>query len=170
MTADDELPLWAPIDSQRGVLPRVTRKDVVVEARSWLGTPYVHQHRAKGHGVDCAGLVIGVARALGIVEPDFDINGYGQTPDGKTLLAICDRFMRRVYPSQLQPGDVLVYEFHPSLGPQHMGILGDYMHGGFSLIQALGTTDGRGEVVEWNLDRARKGWKPVQGYVLPGIE
>ncbi len=36
--------------------------DVVRTARTWLGTPYHHQGRLKGVGVDCAGLLIGVAQ------------------------------------------------------------------------------------------------------------
>ena len=41
-----------------------TGLDVVRMARTWLGTPYHHQGRVKGAGVDCGGLVIGVARFL----------------------------------------------------------------------------------------------------------
>ena len=29
------------------------RLAVVAEAESWLGTPYHHEARIKGHGVDC---------------------------------------------------------------------------------------------------------------------
>ncbi len=36
------------------------RKDVVAEARSWLGTPYHHAADVKGHGVDCAMLLVRV--------------------------------------------------------------------------------------------------------------
>ena len=37
-----------------------TRTDVVAAAREWLGTPFHHQARLRGVGVDCVGLVIGV--------------------------------------------------------------------------------------------------------------
>lgn len=148
----------------------VTRLEVVAAARTWLGTPYEHQHRMKGHGVDCAGLVIGVARELGLVATDFDINGYARVPDGKSLIEFCDRFMDRIPMALLLPGHVLVYQFVAKLGPQHMGIVGDYKHGGLSIIQALGTTDGKGDVREWNISRPRKDWKPVQAYSIPGVE
>ena len=84
----------------------VSRAQVVAEARTWLGTPWVHQHRSKGIAVDCAGLLIGVARTLGIVPPDMDVNGYARQADG-TLLAHCDRWMRRIQQADLQPGDVI---------------------------------------------------------------
>ena len=142
------------------------RAAIVAEARSWLKTPYVHQHRAKGHAVDCAGLVIGVARALGIVSPDFDVNGYERTPDGKSLLAECDKFMARVPLADLRPGDVVVGRW--GRDPQHMGIVGDYREG-LSIIHALGSTDGKGEVVEHRLANNHL-FKPVIGYVMPGVE
>lgn len=145
-----------------------TRAEVVAEARRWLGTPYRHQHRAKGHGVDCAGLVIGVARNLGIVDPQFDVNGYARTPDGKSLLEECDRFMTRIPMEQLQPGDVLVFRF--TSDPQHLGVVADYPHGGLSVIHAYGTSNGKGEVEERRLDSKTKFMRPVQAYALPGVE
>lgn len=160
------LPTFVPLDSEPGI-GQVTRADVIAEARTWLDTPYVHQHRAKGHAVDCAGLVIGVARELGLVRPEFDVTGYSRDPDGVSMLDVCDRFMRRIPMDDLKPGNVLVYAF--AKHPTHMGIVGDYLHGGLSLIQALGTTDGKGKVVEWNISRPRKGWKPIQAYELPGV-
>jgi len=165
----NDLPLFAPLDPLH-VEGKVTRWDVVVCARAWIGTPYQHQHRARGIGVDCAGLVIGVARDLGLVAADFDVTGYAPTPDGTTLIAECDRWMRRIHVWDLRPGNVLVVNFGRRSGfkPQHMGIVGDYMHGGLSLIQALGTADGKGEVIESRLHE-RSGWRHVQGYELPGI-
>lgn len=167
---EEDLPIFAPIDPTRGERGRVTKADVVAAARDWIGTPYIHQHRMKGHGVDCVGLVIGVARELGLVAPDFDVTGYPASPDGKSLLELCDKFMRRLPALDLlEPGHVLVYQFHAKLGPQHMGIVGDYLHGGLSLIQALGTSDNKGRVIEWNLARPRKNWKPIRGYAIPGV-
>lgn len=168
MTDGDDLPMYAPLNSKRGELGKVTRADVVAEGRALIGVPYVHQGRSL-HGLDCVGLPILVCRNLGLIAPDFDVNGYQQTPDGKTMLEICDRYMVRIPMHLLQPGDVLVYSLHRKLGPQHMGIVGDYMHGGLSLIQALGTTDGKGRVVEWSIASPRKGWMPVQAYKIPGV-
>lgn len=122
-----------------------TRADVVAEARKWLGTPWIHQHRAKGCGVDCAGLVICVARDLGLLPAAFDITGYSRMPDG-TLLAVCDEHMDRINRSAMQPGDVLVVATEHD--PQHMGFLGDYRHGGLSLIHAASKS---GRVIETRL-------------------
>ncbi len=51
------------------------REDVVAEARSWLGTPYHHAADVKGHGVDCAMILVRVYCDLGLVEP-FDPRPY----------------------------------------------------------------------------------------------
>ena len=48
---------------------------VVAQARAWLGTPWRHQGRSP-RGVDCAGLVVLVARALGLA--DHDVAGYSR--------------------------------------------------------------------------------------------
>lgn len=165
MSPPDCMPAFSPLDSKPGSPGAVTRFDVVAEARQWLDVPYVHQGRSRA-GVDCAGLVIVVARALGLVAPDFDVNGYARTPDGSSLLETCDELMTRIPLWELRPGNVLVLRFAQE--PQHLGIVGDYLYGGLSLIQALGSSDGKGRVIEWQITR-RKGWKPAQAYALRGV-
>jgi len=53
------------------------RAAVVAEARSWIGTPYHHEARVKGVGVDCAQLLIGVfsAPSVALIAP-LDIPHY----------------------------------------------------------------------------------------------
>jgi NlpC/P60 family putative phage cell wall peptidase len=53
----------------------MTRAAVVDETRSWIGTPYHHAADVKGHGVDCAMLLVRVYCDLGLVEP-FDPRPY----------------------------------------------------------------------------------------------
>jgi NlpC/P60 family putative phage cell wall peptidase len=53
----------------------LARAAVVVEARSWIGTPYHHAADVKGHGVDCAMLLVRVYCDLGLVEA-FDPRPY----------------------------------------------------------------------------------------------
>lgn len=144
----------------------ITRAAVVAEAREWLGTPYHHQARLKGVGVDCAGLVIGVARALGIVGADMDVTGYSRRPDGTSMLAHCDAWMQHVPFDALQPGDVIVLRIEDD--PQHMAIAGDYVHGGLSMIHSLDRSNGRGSVIEHRLDDSFRS-RLVAAYALPGV-
>ena len=123
-----------------------TRADIVTAARTWAETPFHHQARLKGVGVDCIGLVIGVARELGLVMPEFDIAGYLRVPDGTTLMATARLHMTEISREAMQPGDVVVVSFDKD--PQHFGILGDYRHGGLSIIHAAMPP---GEVIETRL-------------------
>lgn len=143
-----------------------TRAEVVGEARNWLGTPFEHQARLRGVGCDCVGLLIGVTRALGLVAPDFDVNAYPRSPDGKSMLSICDLHMDRIDRASMQPGDVIVVRWEQD--PQHVGILGDYLHGGLSMIHALGTRDGKGKVIEQRLDTSMLE-RFVAVYALRGV-
>lgn len=145
-----------------------TRAAVVAEARSWIGTPWQHQARAKGVGVDCAGLVIGVSRALGLVTAGMDVNHYARMPDGRSLLAHCDEWMRRVALALARPGDVLVMRFDEH--PQHIAIAADYAHGGLSIVHALDSRDRkRARVVEHRLSAGLRA-KIVAAYALPGVD
>jgi len=144
----------------------MNRAQVVAAVRGWIGTPYQHQQRLKGVAVDCAGLVIGVARELEIVSADFDVTGYLRVPDGQSLLAYCDQFMTRIPLSEALPGDVVVVCFPRSRSRHaaHMGIFGDYPSGGLSLIHANGT-----KVVEHRFDEDTRS-RTLQVYRMPGVE
>lgn len=112
--------------------------EIVAEARTWLGTPFHHQGRVKGAGVDCIGLVIGVARDLGLV--DYASPAYGRIPNpvvmGRELRA------HLLPASAIDPGVVLWFAF--AQAPQHVGIVTDS-----GLIHAYATA---GKVVETGLD------------------
>jgi NlpC/P60 family putative phage cell wall peptidase len=141
-----------------------TRTDIVAAARTWAETPFHHQARLKGVGCDCIGLVIGVARELGLVMPEFDIAGYPRVPDGTTLMATARLHMAEISREAMQPGDVVVVSFDRD--PQHFGILGDYRHGGLSIIHGASNP---GRVIETRLMFSEH-MKFVAAFVLPGVE
>jgi len=124
----------------------VSKESIVTEARSWLGTPFHHQARVKGVGVDCVGLVIGVARNLGLVDPNFDVNCYPRVPDGTSFLQLIAQNLREVPFEDAQLGDVCCIAIESD--PQHVGIVGDYPGGRCSLIHS---SSGSGKVVEQRL-------------------
>lgn len=142
-----------------------TGLDVAHAARTWLGTPYQHQRRLKGVAVDCAGLVIGVARELALKPADFDITGYSRQPDGVSLLAHCDQHMDRININAMEVGDVIVTRF--DLLPCHFAILGDHPHG-LSMIHALCARSGRGRVLEHRLDATNRA-RIIAAFRLPGV-
>ena len=138
-----------------------TVEDIITEARSWVGTPFHHQGRAKGSGCDCAGLILEVARAFHLTE--FQWTDYEHMPDGVMLKQTCDEHMDRITPAEAQPGDVVLFKFEEY--PQHLGFLGDYVFGGLSLIHALATAR---KVVEHRFDDQWMGCVD-QYYRLRGI-
>jgi hypothetical protein len=106
------------------------RSEIVRVARSYLDTPFRHMGRVPGKELDCAGLLICVARELCLVSHDFDVPAYTQ-PDG-TMLKWCFRHMTPTKDKQI--GDAIVVAIDKE--PQHLGILADYRHGGLSIIHA----------------------------------
>ena len=123
----------------------MSRPEIVEEARSWLGTRYHHQGRIKGVGVDCGGVVVGVAQALNI--PIADLSHYSPLPDGEQLEAACEENLIRIPTTEIEPGDVILFRF--SEHPQHLAIAGDYPEGGLSIIHAFAPSR---RVIEVRLD------------------
>jgi NlpC/P60 family putative phage cell wall peptidase len=99
---------------------------IVDEARSWVGTPYLHQAALKSVGCDCIGLVRGVWRALIGEEPET-MPAYSPDwaeADGvETLLEAGKRHFQTVPLRELMPGDVLIFRWRPHLPAKHCGIL-----------------------------------------------
>lgn len=113
----------------------MTRDMIVDAARAHIGTPWVHQGRLPRVALDCIGLVIVVARQLGFVDPDFDVNGYKREPDGVLLPAGLAKHLTPITREQMAPGDVVCmsYDKHP----QHVGIVVPYRHaGGLAIVHA----------------------------------
>lgn len=136
----------------------------LVEAgRTLIGTPYHTKGRLPGVGLDCIGVPI-VSAWIACVKPrSFDIRGYSDIPDG-SLLPLCDEHMTRVPREAMQPGDVIVVRFGAT--PHHVGLLGDYRHGGLSIIHA--ENDRHRKVIEHRLwlDGAMKF---VRAYRIPRL-
>ncbi|MBB4212677.1 NlpC/P60 family putative phage cell wall peptidase [Rhodothalassium salexigens DSM 2132] len=100
----------------------MTEPDTIVAlARRWLGTPWHHQGRVRGVGVDCAGLVIGVARDLGL-DP-VDVTGYGRRPDSDDLVRLIRAHLIEIPLAEAQPAAVLLMRIDGRA--QHLGILTD---------------------------------------------
>lgn len=97
----------------------VDRPSIVSAARAYLDTPYLHQGRMKGCGVDCAGLLMCVAYDLKI--RDVRVSDYGRQPDSARARSIIEQHMERVRFADIAPGDVLSFAIANDV--QHYGIL-----------------------------------------------
>lgn len=97
----------------------ITREQIVAEARTWLDTPFHHQGRLKGIGVDCAGVPIGVARALGLEWADQ--SGYARVPAKGQFRATLQRCLDPIAFADVLPGDLMSFAFLTE--EQHVAIV-----------------------------------------------
>ena len=98
--------------------PPITRAQIIAAARTHLGAPFRHQGRSPA-GMDCVGLLVLLARALG--QPHEDVTGYTRRATGRGFLEHFHAHLVEIVPSQARPGDVLV--FVETIYPCHTGIL-----------------------------------------------
>lgn len=101
----------------------MSRERVVEVAKTWLGTPWVHNARVRGRGVDCGQLLAAVFEEAGVVGPVVT----GEYPQDWALhrsdekfLGFVEQYARKVEREPL-PGDVVLFKFGRCLS--HGGIV-----------------------------------------------
>lgn len=143
---------------------KVSRADWVSEVMSFIGTPYKHQGRVPGVGMDCVAPLIVAARKFGIVMPDFDVTGYARDPDG-SLEPLLSKHLVKKTREELLPGDVVLNGFR-AMSPRHIAIIIGERYGQWELLHA------HSMVKKVQIERIQYGkyWRYVQGYGVPGVE
>lgn len=117
----------------------MTRAQIIAAARELLGTPWAHQGRTPGVGIDCAGVIVHILRLNGI---DYDVAGYAYEPNGKLTLH-ADACLTRISRECFRPADVLVFRIKRL--PQHValatdkGILHSFNRGAGTLSKVVET-------------------------------
>ncbi|MCI5049604.1 MAG: NlpC/P60 family protein [Rickettsiales bacterium] len=128
---------------------------IVACARSYLGTPFKHQGRSKDRGVDCLGLLVGIARDCELKSgeqrlADRDDRGYGHIPPYSRLhQGLCEN-LTEISKENMRAGDVVLLRHDGN--PQHLGIIAQLDDGVWSIIHAYAKAR---KVVEHRLD---DGW------------
>lgn len=98
---------------------------IVSAARSWIGTPYIHQTSVRGAGCDCLGLVRGIWRELYGAEPEA-VPAYTMDwsePQGEE--ALWRAGLRNLCPKPLTDeaaGDVLLFRMRDGSVAKHLGV------------------------------------------------
>lgn len=100
-------------------------KAIVLEARRWIGTTYVHQASAFHAGADCLGLLRGIWRSLYGDEPETaPAYSYDWSePQGEERL--WEAAIRHLVPkavTQEDVGDVLLFRMRTGAVAKHLGI------------------------------------------------
>jgi cell wall-associated NlpC family hydrolase len=98
---------------------------IVREARKLIGTPFVHQGRAPGAGIDCGGLVVVVADVCGYESKD--VPPYSGQPESVDTEAALAEFCDEIHVDAAEPGDVVTFlgSNYGSKKATHMAILSD---------------------------------------------
>ncbi|SDG37292.1 peptidase [Alloyangia pacifica] len=98
---------------------------IVVSARDWIGTPYLHQASVKGAGCDCLGLLRGIWREVIGPEPE-QVPAYSRDwsePQGdEALLRAALRHLRTKCAGDEAPGDVLLFRMREGAVAKHLGL------------------------------------------------
>lgn len=90
---------------------------MLTAARRCLGTPFHHQGRQPGVGLDCIGLIIAAMSAAGL--PVQDRQDYGHRPDGQSLVA--GLLAHGAIPvHNIRPCDILLFRYDQQ--PQHVAL------------------------------------------------
>ena len=145
---------------------------VIAEARRWIGSPYVHQHRQRGHAVDCVGLVIGVGLAAEVLptwtpEAWAPHASYGRAPNPAHMQKAIAKFLT---PLDLDPmvaapdGSIAFMGWREDL-PMHLAIMSTAPDGRRTMIHAYAHV---GAVVEHGFSEEWPG-RVISWWSYPGI-
>lgn len=133
------------------------RHEILEVARGCLGTPFRHQGRVPGRGLDCVGLLIVIARRLEM--PVLDRLDYDRRPAHSQLEKQLILSGLSPVEGHMGPGDVALFKIERA--PQHVAVLGEKDTMIHAYMQAR-------RVVEHRLDAL---WQDrfVRAYRFPGV-
>ena len=144
----------------------MTRNEIIVEARSWIGTKWQHQASLKGVACDCIGLVRGVHREITGISIADTVN-YPQTAfyycREEKMYPEMQNYLQEIPVSEAKPGDILTFAMKERFPDHHLGIIS---YDGF-FIHAYGDV-GIKKVVEMRIDA---NWQNCirHAFCFPGV-
>jgi NlpC/P60 family putative phage cell wall peptidase len=103
-------------------------ENIVLVARSWIGTPYRHQCALKGAGSDCLGLLRGVWRDVVGAEPEnipFYSMDWSEPQGEEQLWAAATRHLSAKPLADEAPGDVVLFRMRAGAVAKHLGIIAE---------------------------------------------
>lgn len=111
---------------------------IALAARGWVGTRFHHQGRLKKTalhqgGVDCLGLLAGVAAELNLCTPEgaalqtMDEVDYPHFPDSNRLKEKLLSALEIIPHGGISPGDIILFTMDKN--PQHLAIVSNFNNG-----------------------------------------
>ena len=102
--------------------------EIVAEARSWIGTPYVHQAAVKGVATDCLGMIRGLWKSRYGEEPT-DIPAYtadwGEPQQDERLFRSAQAHFAAADDKPFAPGQVVLFRMRDGWVAKHLGIIAE---------------------------------------------
>jgi NlpC/P60 family putative phage cell wall peptidase len=98
---------------------------IITIARSWIGTPYMHQASVKGVGCDCLGLLRGVWRELHGQEPELPppySADWAEARGRETLVEAAGRHLLPLDLTGFGPADVILFRWREGSPAKHCAI------------------------------------------------
>jgi hypothetical protein len=79
------------------------------EARSWIDTPWIHNHQKKGEGVDCVNFISACATSLDL---DFTIpTYYAKNPTHDMLKLALDTYLLDLHTTSFFVGNIIAFNY-----------------------------------------------------------
>jgi NlpC/P60 family putative phage cell wall peptidase len=103
----------------------MSAEQIVTIARSWIGTPYIHQASLKGVGCDCLGLLRGVWRERHGDEPELPpaySADWAEASGRETMAEAAARHMQAINRADFSAGDVILFRWREGLPAKHCAI------------------------------------------------
>lgn len=132
--------------------------DITAIARSWIGTPYLHQASVKGVGCDCLGLLRGIWRERFGAEPELipPYTADWSEPQGQELLfGAAQRHLQLLQNVPIGPGQIVLFRMREGAVAKHLGIIAKgpaeprfiHAYSGHGVVQSALSTPWRRRVV-----------------------
>jgi cell wall-associated NlpC family hydrolase len=101
----------------------MTSDQVCAAALRFVGTPFHHQARLPGVGLDCLGVIVAVMHELGLPGREHDLTDYPRWPNPETLYDALAKAMDGPYsPENLDCGHVGLFWIESPGVPRHVAI------------------------------------------------
>lgn len=114
-----------------------TAQELIRIARSWMGTPYIHQQATKGAGCDCIGLLRGVFKEYTgntVPIPPYSADWAESNPE-ETMYNLVRTYIRQIPIIELAPGDMALFRMTPKGAAKHCGLISE-VNGKTTIIHA----------------------------------
>ncbi|MFZ0953106.1 MAG: NlpC/P60 family protein [Candidatus Sulfotelmatobacter sp.] len=134
----------------------MTPQQVVAEARSWIGTPFVHDAEVKGAGVDCAHIVNAVFSTAGKIQsvkfPHYKQDWWKHATDPEQhIVENYKKLFREIPVKDVKPGDIVVMFLGKAWA--HSAIVSEVTNG--EVTRAIEAWPTRNAVAEINVREER---------------